>query len=160
MPERFSWIIEGKIAGMERPGSLHDLEEDLAYLRAAGIDVIVNLQEEEHFQNHEGFIVKNIPISDFGAPDLSDFEEFILFVTPHIEGGKGVLVHCFAGMGRTNLMLACYLLHHVGADPDSALETVRLKRPVHMVNIRQEEALREYFYTVRDVLIRPVYGNK
>lgn len=152
MPERFSWIIEGKIAGMERPGSLYDLEEDLLYLRTVGIDVIVNLQEEEHFQDHDGFIVKNIPIEDFGAPDLSDFEEFISFVTPQIESGNGVLVHCFAGMGRTNLMLACYLLHHMGIDPDLALETVRSRRPVHMVNYKQEEALREYFYTTRDLL--------
>ncbi len=160
MPERFSWVIEGKIAGMERPGSLIDLEEDLLYLRAVGIDVIVNLQEEEYFQDHNGFIVKNIPIEDFGAPDLSDFEEFISFVTPQIDDGKGVLVHCFAGMGRTNLMLACYLLHHTGEDPDSALETVRSKRPVHMVNYKQEEALREYFYTVRDVLISPHSSKK
>ena len=160
MPGRFSWIIEGKIAGMERPGSIYDLEEDLRYLRAVGIDVIVNLQEEEYFQDHKGFIVKNIPINDFGAPELPVFEEFISFVTPHIDGGKGVLVHCFAGMGRTNLMLACYLLHHTGLDPDSALETVKSKRPVHMVNYKQEEALREYFYTVRDLLIRPVYGKK
>jgi protein-tyrosine phosphatase len=160
MPERFSWIIEGKIAGMERPGSLSDLEEDLRYLRAVGIDVIVNLQEEEHFQNHEGFIVKNIPINDFSAPELSVFQEFISFVTPHIDGGKGVLVHCLAGMGRTNLMLASYLLHHMGADPDRALETVRSKRPVHMVNYMQAEALREYFYTVRDAQIRPRNSKK
>jgi atypical dual specificity phosphatase len=157
MPERFSWIIEGKIAGMERPGLFNDLTEDLEFLRDSGIDVIVSLQEEELFQDHGGFIVKNIPIDDFGAPELEVFGEFITYVTSHIDGGKGVLVHCYAGMGRTNLMLAGYLLHHLGMDPASALETVRSRRPVHVVNYRQQEALWDYFYTVRDVL--PLIDN-
>lgn len=152
MPERFSWVIEGKIAGMERPGSLFDLEEDLNFLRDAGIDIIVNLQEEEHFLEHDGFIMKNIPIDDFGPPGLSDFEEFISFVSPHIEDGRGVVVHCRAGMGRTNLMLASYLLHHLGMGPDSALETVRSKRPVHMITFKQEEALRTYYHTVKEAI--------
>ena len=154
MPERFSWVIEGKIAGMERPGSLFDLEEDLRFLRDTGIDVIVNLQEEEHFLEHEGFIMKNIPVDDFAPPELSDFEEFISFVSPHIEDGRGVVVHCRAGIGRTNLMLASYLLHHMGIDPDSALETVRLKRPVHMITYKQEEALRNYYNAVKNSILQ------
>lgn len=152
MPERFSWIIEGKIAGMERPGLFNSLAEDLEFLRANGIDVIVNLQEEEHFQEHDGFIVKNIPIDDFGAPEPGDFEEFIAFVTPHIEDRKGVVVHCYAGMGRTNLMLAAYLVHHSSLDPASALETIKSARPLHLVNYKQEEALRDYFYAVKGVI--------
>ena len=47
-------------------------------------------------------------------------------------------------------MLATYLMHHLAIDPDQALEEVRLKRPVHLVTYSQEEALREYFYVIRD----------
>ena len=45
MPERFSWIIPGKLAGMERPGLASRLEDDLKFLKDAGIDTIVNLEE-------------------------------------------------------------------------------------------------------------------
>jgi len=43
MPERFSWIIDDSIAGMERPGLFFPLEDDLDFLKARGVEVIVNL---------------------------------------------------------------------------------------------------------------------
>ncbi len=152
MPERFSWVIKESIAGMERPGLFYQLEEDLDFLKARGVEVIVNLQEKEHFLDHQGFIVKNIPINDFGPPSLEDFEEFIDFVASQVAQKRRIVVHCYAGMGRTNLMLATCLIHHLGIGPDQALEEVRLRRPVHLVTERQEEALREYFYVIRDNL--------
>ncbi len=72
------------------------------------------------------------------------------FVQNHIANNKKVVVHCYAGMGRTNLMLATYLIHHLGIHADQALEEVKSRRPVHMVTYRQEEALREYYYVIRD----------
>lgn len=150
MPERFSWIVENSLAGMERPGSFYRIDEDLEFLKSNGIEVIVNLQEKEHFIDHNGFIVKNIPIDDFAPPNYEDFIEFISFVTSHIENDKRIVVHCYAGMGRTNLMLASYIMHHLKIDADRALEEIKQRRPVHLVTYRQEEALREYYYVIRD----------
>ena len=155
MPERFSWIIKDTIAGMERPGLFYSLKEDLDFLRSEGIEVIVNLQEKEHFIDHPGFTVKNISINDFGPPEYEDFVEFIDFAELHISKGKKVVVHCYAGMGRTNLMLATYLIHHMGIHADQALEEVKSRRPVHLVTYSQEEALREYYYVIRDTLVIP-----
>ncbi|MEM7007855.1 MAG: dual specificity protein phosphatase family protein [Thermodesulfobacteriota bacterium] len=152
MPERFSWIVEDTIAGMERPGLIYPLDDDLSFLRSNGIDVIVNLQEKEHFVDHDQFTVKNISIDDFGPPEYEDFIEFIDFTKTQIAQNKRVLVHCYAGMGRTNIMLASYLIHHLGISADQALEEVKQRRPVHFVTYRQEEALREYYYVIRDSL--------
>jgi atypical dual specificity phosphatase len=146
VPERFSWIIPGKLAGMERPGLLSELEEDLRFLKDAGIDIIINLEESPF--NYGGFEVKHIPINDFKAPRLSDFEEFVKFVYTKIESGKRILVHCHAGMGRTNLMLAGYLVYS-GMKPDDALDIVKEKRPFQSINEEQKEAIKEYSYLVR-----------
>src|ERR1700730_1942409 len=98
MPERFSWIIPGRLAGMERPGLLCRLEEDLKFLKDVEIDTIVNL--EEYVWDYDGFRVKHIPIKDFKAPRLADIEEFVMFIEGEIREGRQVVVHCYAGMGR------------------------------------------------------------
>lgn len=146
MPERFSWIIPGKLAAMERPGSICDPDEDIEFLKNAGIDIIINLEEYE--RTYDEFRVKHIPIGDFKAPKLSDIEEFVEFVHNNVLKGKRVLVHCFAGMGRTNTMLASYLIF-LGTEPDRALELIRARRPYHAVNEEQIEALREYHYAIK-----------
>ncbi len=146
MPQRFSWIIEDVLAGMERPGSFFTPEEDLEFLKNMKIEVIVNL--EEYYKEYKGFEVKHIPINDFTAPLLSDFEEFVKFVDSKVKEKKRTVVHCYAGMGRTNLMLASYLIHHQELEPYEALNFVKARRPIHFVNEEQEEALREYFYTL------------
>ncbi len=150
MPERFSWVIDEMLAGMERPGLFRGLDTDLEFLHEQGVEVIINLEEPEHRQDYEGFLVKYIPILDFGPPSPEDFKEFVGFVDEKITDGNRVAVHCYAGMGRTNVMIASYLIHYLSIDPMLALNTVRTKRPVHMVNYQQTEALSEYYKLIKE----------
>jgi len=143
MPKRFSWVIEDKLAGMERPGSLCDLREDMEFLKSMNIAVIINL--EEYYFNYSDFNVKHIPIEDFRAPKLEDFIEFVRYVDSTIHSGNRIVVHCYAGMGRTNLMIASYLMHHTDLLPDRALSLVRERRPVYFVNKEQIVALNDYY---------------
>ncbi|MGQ0794464.1 MAG: protein-tyrosine phosphatase family protein [Deltaproteobacteria bacterium] len=141
MAERFSWVIPDKLAGMERPGFAQKYESDVEFLKKMGIGVIVNL--EEYTWNYEEFEAKHIPINDFRAPKLGDIEQFVKFVREKIAEGKRVVVHCYAGMGRTNLMLASFFVSE-GMTPDDALDYVRERRPVFLVNDEQIESLRDY----------------
>jgi protein-tyrosine phosphatase len=155
VPERFSWVIEGVLAGMERPGLFYHREDDMKFLREKGIEVIISLEEKEYFRDYGGFVVKHIPVNDFKAPRPEDFSEFVEFVQMQLSDDRRVVVHCYAGMGRTNLMLACFLMHHMKIDPGSALDVVKMKRPFHLVTWEQEEALRDYFLEIRDSLGMP-----
>ena len=146
MAERFSWVLESRLAGMERPGLFQDVQKDLSFLRDKGISVIVNL--EEYFWDYPAFELLHLPVRDFQPPKPEDFETYINFVNPKIEEGKKVLIHCHAGMGRTNLMIAAYIVHNERIKPDIALDRVKDARPVHMVTEKQEESLWEYYYTL------------
>ena len=143
MAERFSWVVKDIIAGMERPGLFQNLKDDLSFLNEKGIDVIVNL--EEYFWEYPEFDVLHLPIADFNPPMQDDFDNFIEFVRTKFDEGKRVLVHCHAGMGRTNVMLASYLVYKDKIDPDHALQSVKKLRPAHWVNDYQIKALWEYY---------------
>ncbi|MCL4245086.1 MAG: dual specificity protein phosphatase family protein [Candidatus Dadabacteria bacterium] len=152
MPERFSWVIEDALAGMERPGLFEPLDEDLLFLRDKGIDVIVSLEEEKYAQDYPGFMVKQIPVNDFKPPRPEDYASFMEFMLAQSAEKKKVVVHCYAGMGRTNLMIAAYLINLMKIDPGTALNVVKLKRPFHVVTWEQEESLKAYFDSIRESL--------
>jgi protein-tyrosine phosphatase len=45
--------------------------------------------------------------------------------------GKNIYLHCFAGMGRTGMVVGCYLARH-GMPGDKALEMIHvLRRDIH-----------------------------
>ena len=146
MSERFSWVVENVIGGMQRPGLFRDLESDLSFLKNKGIDVIINLEEYE--RSYPDFEVLHIPVRDFGPPDLDDYSLFINFTSGKVRENKKIVVHCHAGMGRTNLMLACYIVVNNSMRPDLALMEVKNKRPVFMVTSEQEQSLWDFYYTI------------
>ena len=149
MPKRFSWVLENKIAGMERPGLFDELKNDYSFLTDKDINVIINLEEEIFYENiNDSFRIKHIPIDDFKAPRLEDFVEFVSFVKEEIDKGNSIVVHCHAGMGRTNLMIASYIINEFKIQYDKALEIVRESRPIHFVTEEQVDALRDYYFGV------------
>ncbi|MBI4532211.1 MAG: dual specificity protein phosphatase family protein [Candidatus Latescibacteria bacterium] len=147
----FSWLIEGVIAGMGRPGGYGSdgqaqLQTDLRQLREHGIVGIVSLTEAPiHWGTVErlGFDYLHIPIADMGTPTMEAIDRFIEFVERIREQKKGVVVHCVAGIGRTGMMLACYLVSQ-GKSTTRAIETVRAKRPGSMETADQELAVFDY----------------
>ena len=146
MAERFSWVVKDIIAGMERPGLFQQLDKDLEFITDKGINVIVNL--EEYFWEYPKFEVLHLPIADFNPPMLEDFENFIEFVSARFDEDKRILVHCHAGMGRTNVMIASYLVFKDKIEPDLALESVKKSRPAYWVNDQQIKALWDFYHSI------------
>lgn len=73
----------------------------------------------------------HLPVRDYGGlsgeraqawPDLS------CRLHDHLNTGKGVLVHCNGGQGRSG-MIALRLMVERGEDPDTALRRLRTARP-------------------------------
>ncbi len=137
------WILPGKLAGMSHPG--HD-EADLRRLSEVGIGAIVTLTEAPLTAGpvtNCGFEYLHLPIKDFNAPQPGQIERFVNFCDREIASGRGVAVHCMAGIGRTGVMLACYLVH-CGDKPHKAIEKVRRIRPGALETAAQENAVYEF----------------
>ncbi len=146
MLRNFSYVIEDALAGCALPGSWGPLIEDLREAQEAGITAIVTLTERgliPALVQEAGMRYLHIPIADFTAPTLGQVEQFVRFVDEVREEDGAVLVHCFAGIGRTGTMLAAYLVTE-GRSAKEAILEVRRKRPGSIETSEQEEIVFEY----------------
>jgi protein-tyrosine phosphatase len=117
------------------------LPDDLAGLKAAGVDVLVSLLEpveavelglaEEGQRCAEAgieFVV--LPVEDRGVPERA--REFLAVaerLLTQIDAGRAVGIHCRAGIGRSSLLAAAILVLS-GASPDDAWMRVSKARGI------------------------------
>lgn len=79
---------------------------------------------------HETFIRHQILLDDTAEADiLAHFLPSITFIQTELDKGRGVLVHCQAGMSRSATIIAAYLMHSQNLDPEAALALIRKSRP-------------------------------
>ena len=129
MSLNFSWIIEGKLAGSRGPRS----KQELTSLKDQGIRALVRLVESGEAWvttkdvSDAGLEDYNEPVPDFAAPTQEQIDKVIAYIDSHIQHGVPVGVSCNAGIGRSGVILACYLVHQ-GHKWNEALELVREKR--------------------------------
>jgi len=146
----FYYTIDGgRLAGLPGPAYM---EWDFARLRKMGFSVVVSLEcnRLNTFEIEDaGFEHKKICVEDFTPPTLDQVDEFVSFVEAKLAEGKKVLVHCFAGRGRTGTMLAAFLIHR-GMSSDAAIREIRERAGRAYGTIRgviepeQEEILHAY----------------
>ncbi len=142
-PLRIDWLDSDSTA----PGNLgitilpgrrdlsRSLEEDIDYLKSAGIEHIVTLvpQKELTFYGvddlletyqHEGFEVKHLPILDQGTCTQAEMSAVVAWINHRLDTGGKVLIHCVGGLGRSGMVAASYLKHK-GLDSEKAIQMVR-----------------------------------
>ncbi len=133
-----SWIPNvplGRLAISPRPAPHERLYDNLAAWKDAGADVVVSLLsdrevkvlgldgEQEHCREL-GIEFRRFPITDHGIPDSVDtFLELICQLHDASAKDRGIVAHCFAGIGRSTLVAAS-LLVRAGADLDEVLRRI------------------------------------
>ena len=63
---------------------------------------------------------------------LAFFPQCIAFIENELEAGRGVLVHCMAGMSRSATICCAYLMYAKQIDAQAALDMVVKARPSTM----------------------------
>ena len=62
-------------------------------------------------------------------PTAEQVRQALLFITRSIANQRPVLVHCNAGIGRSGVIIAIYLINNRGFSPEEAIMALRSLRP-------------------------------
>ena len=137
-PDNFSWIIENKLAGSAIPTSI----DEVKWVIDQGVKSIVTIREEtldESWVKDVNYL--HILSNDMSVPEFDDLIYAVDFIHRRITNNEPVLVHCLAGMGRTGVILACYLIKYQKMSASEATEKIREERPGSIQSYPQEEII-------------------
>jgi atypical dual specificity phosphatase len=141
-PQGFSWIEKPLLAALARPSS----PEDLHWLRAQGIQVLVSLTEDRprrDWTEEANLLVFHEPLEDMEPPSQEQLDRSVSAITRALDKNMPVAVHCGAGLGRTGVVLAGYFVTR-GMSAANAIARVRRLRPHSIETEEQAEAVEHF----------------
>jgi hypothetical protein len=130
-------IVDGaSVDGACRPGHLGaDLSAWVGSLTARDVTTVVCLLSETEASRWQlparyadTFATAHVPIRDRHLPSVDTLERALAVLDEATADGGRAALHCNAGLGRTGVVAAAWLVHDRGADPLAAVEAVESSR--------------------------------
>ena len=141
-PHGLSWVEESRLAAMARPSQA----DDLIWLRQQRIELLICLTEDRpprDWINDSGLLLMHVPVEDMTPPTQAQLDHCLSAIARAHERNMAVAIHCGAGLGRTGVVLACYLVEK-GLAAQNAIARVRRLRPGSIETDEQAEAVVEF----------------
>ncbi|XP_053153303.1 protein tyrosine phosphatase domain-containing protein 1 isoform X2 [Hemicordylus capensis] len=157
-----SWITDNILA-MSRPSTeIIEKYNIIEQFQRCGIKTVINLQRPgEHascgnpLEQESGFTYLpeafmeagiyfyNFGWKDYGVASLTTILDMVKVMTFALQEGR-VAIHCHAGLGRTGVLIACYLVFATRMTADQAILFVRAKRANSIQTRGQLLCVREF----------------
>jgi protein-tyrosine phosphatase len=129
-----TWIEPGRLIVGRHPCARapEDAPAAVRGLLEEGVTLFVDLTQEGELEQYEELVRPparwlRFPVRDFAVPDDSTLVQVLDTIDGEIAAGGIPYVHCWAGCGRTGVVLGCWLVRH-GTPPREALERVAQER--------------------------------
>lgn len=101
---------------------------EVSNLLAAGVTLFLDLTQDGELEPYAQLVPPparhvRIPIRDFSVPSLEQLESALDEIDGELAAGGLVYVHCWAGCGRTGVVVGSWLVRH-GWTPADALARI------------------------------------
>jgi len=132
-------LNKGRLAITPRPLGSDYLPDEVFRWKLFGVNVVASLLQPDEAARHglekeaelcaaQGISFLNYPLKDHGVPESRrDTAAFAHELNLLLVQDKTVLIHCFAGIGRSSLVAACVLALR-GMPPVEAFERIAAAR--------------------------------
>jgi protein-tyrosine phosphatase len=94
-------------------GAMPCKPEHLELLKEQGLGAVLNLCAEfcdlPGVERESGLAVRYLPIDDMDVPDPAALDQALDWLDERLAEGVKAFIHCRFGMGRTGVVLACFL---------------------------------------------------
>jgi protein-tyrosine phosphatase len=125
-----TWIERGRLLAGRHPcaWSPHDAAAEIGGLLALGVTLFIDLTQPGELPPYETLVPESarhvrIAVPDFTVPSEEQIAAALDLIDAELEIGGLPYVHCWAGCGRTGVVVGCWLVRH-GASPEAALERI------------------------------------
>jgi protein-tyrosine phosphatase len=125
-----TWIEPGRLLAGRHPCAWtpEDAPEEIRALLSQGVTLFLDLTEQGELEPYHALVPPSarwlrVPIRDFSVPSAEVVTMALDLIDAELEAGGIVYVHCWAGCGRTGVLVGCWLVRH-GLDPREALARV------------------------------------
>lgn len=121
------------------------------YDAISAFDVVIGFIEPNEYRNWEiewihDTIIRyyNIPVSDYMPPQKEDYKTLFRIIDDiHVDNPNArILIHCYAGKGRSNCGAAAYLMYKYHMNSEKAIAIVEKKNPRSSMNRWQKDSLK------------------
>ena len=105
-------------------------------LFAFGIRDFITLREDVNVREYQSawsvtypdISVEQFPIQDYSVPQYEVYHQILDALKTKIKSNSKTYVSCAQGLGRTGLIIACFLSDHLGISGSDALECMNQRR--------------------------------
>lgn len=121
--------------------------QDLDTMRRLNIGYVINVTTHLPLYHYEQGLLryKRLPATDSNRQNLRQyFEEAFEFIEEAQQCGKGLLIHCQAGVSRSATIVIAYLMKHTWMTMTDAYKFVKGKRPIISPNLNFMGQLLEF----------------
>ena len=146
-----NWIVPGKFLAFAGPygesksfGGWRTFtpEDYVGYFKEHGITGVVRLNKKmydgQRFVDH-GIAHHDLYFPDGTCPSDRILERFLDIAETEFgkERAGALAVHCKAGLGRTGVLICCYMMKHYGFTAEEAMGWIRVARPGSVLGPQQ-----------------------